>query len=204
MNAALLMMSCCLAQGGEKPPPPPPPPVTTAPPVALHSAPAVGCGNCAPGICAGTADPMPAESKSGGLFSKLKSRLGGRKKGGDCDGCGATYVAHAAPCDGCGDSGRAGGLLSRLKARLGGKKKCAGPYAHGGCGCDAGCGGCGVSGYGVPGTIVPTTPAGEGPKQMEKPKDPKSAGTFPYGPVTPVAGPAIPPPLPLATAKSPF
>jgi hypothetical protein len=202
VNAALLMVSCCLAQGGEKPPPPPP--VTTAPPVVLHSAPAAGCGNCAPGICAGTADPMPEESKSGGLFSKIKNRLGGRKKGGgDCDGCGApVYVSHApAPCDSCGSSGKSGGLLSRLKARLGGKKKCAGPYADG-CGCDAGCG----SGCGIPGgtIVVPTTPVGPGPKEMEKVKDPKSAGTFPYGPLTPVAGPAIPPPLPLATAKSPF
>ena len=197
MNAALLMMSCCLAQGGEKPPPPPPP-LTTAPPVVLHSVPAAGCGNCAPGICAGTADPQPNESKSGGLFSKLKARLGGRKKSSDCGGCGAPAPA---PCETCASAGRSGGLLGRFKARLGGRKNCAGPCVSG---CDAGCNsGCGA--FGAPGMMLtPTTPAGEGPRQMEKGKDPKIAGTFPYGPLTPVAGPAIPPPLPLATAKSPF
>lgn len=198
MNAALLMMTCCLA-GGEKPQPQPAPaPAPVPAPIVIQSLPAAGCTNCAPGICKGSADPQPEESKTG-FLTKLKGRVGGRKKdkdGGDCAGCGGGAYASAPS-----DSGKSGGFLSRLKARLGGKKNCAGPCASG---CDTGCGGCGA--FGAPGGMIlgPTAPGGEGPKQMEKGKDPKMAGTFPYGPLTPVAGPALPPPPPLATARSPF
>ena len=125
MNVTMLLMSSALIAGGDP-----------------------GCAGCSPTPAVSYAAPAgcgcdPCGGSSGGLFSKLKSRFGGKPL---LFGCGGFKQDD---CDPCG-SGPRQGLLSRLKDKLGCHKD---P-----CPCSAPCDPCGGVGAPVTGCALPSVP----------------------------------------------
>ena len=191
MNVTMLLMSSALVAGGDP-----------------------GCAGCSPAPAVGYAAPAGCGCDpcggGGGLFSKLKSRFGGKPL---LFGCGGFKQDD---CDPCG--GPRPGLMSRLKDKLGCHKDpcpCAAP-------CDP-CGGVGapVTGcalpavpgvpaatsmygapqampqgmYGQPATAMPSTVAPEAPAKMPGTPEPmpKPVEVDPAKSKSGVTYPAIPP-----------
>ena len=126
MNVTLLLMSSALVAGGDP-----------------------GCADCSPAPATSYSAPCGCDpcGSGGGMFSKLKSRFGGKPL---LFGCGGFKKDDCDPC-----AGPRPGLFSRLKDKLGCHKDepcpCAAP-------CDPCGGGGAVSGCALP--AVPSAPSG--------------------------------------------